>query len=210
MKQNYILLAAFLLLLFILASTAQIKLWAQDEKITNNTPPDDIIMSARVNNWVYFEKVTDGFQIGYEQFSEELLGVLKDPKTSKLNQCAAAHYLGKMRVSDAVSALADDIKLRLDKSQLPLMKHSVVTDITEHPAMDALINIGNPSIPAVIRNLAENDDAKVRELSLQVLYRIDGDKDISQLRLQRALKAEKDLQKQARLQAALKSLAEQH
>ena len=74
--------------------------------------------------------------------------------------------------------------------------------------MHALIKIGNPSIPAVIRNLAESDDAKVRELSLTALYHIDGDKDITQLRLQKALKAEKDLQKQARLQAALKSLSE--
>jgi hypothetical protein len=73
--------------------------------------------------------------------------------------------------------------------------------------IDALIAIGNPSIPAMIRNLADSDDARVRELSLQVLTRIDGDKDISKLRLQRALKTGKDSQKQARLQAALKSLA---
>jgi hypothetical protein len=73
--------------------------------------------------------------------------------------------------------------------------------------IDALVAIGNPSISAVIRNLTESDDTKVRELSLQVLTRIDSDKNISQLRLQRALKAEKDSQKQVRLQAALKSLA---
>jgi len=75
-------------------------------------------------------------------------------------------------------------------------------------AVDALIKIGNPSIPAMMRNLAESDDAKARELSLQVLTRIDGDKDISQLRLQKTLKAETDSTKQTRLQAALKSLAE--
>ena len=78
--------------------------------------------------------------------------------------------------------------------------------ILGHPAVEALIKIGNPSIPAVIRNLAESDDAKVRELSLKVLKSIDGDKDISQLRLQKAFKAETASQKQARLQAALKDL----
>jgi hypothetical protein len=72
----------------------------------------------------------------------------------------------------------------------------------------ALIEIGNPSTPAVIRNLADSDDPKVRELSLRVLTRIDNDKDISQLRLQKVLKAETDPKKQARLKAALNALAE--
>ncbi len=47
-----------------------------------------------------------------------------------------------------------------------------------------------------------------RRVSLQVLTRIDGDKDISRLRLQKALNAQKDSQKQARLQMALKTLGE--
>jgi hypothetical protein len=42
---------------------------------------------------------------------------------------------------------------------------------------------------------------------LKVLYRIDGDKDIVQLRLLKAIAAQKDSNKKARLQAALKSLA---
>jgi hypothetical protein len=68
--------------------------------------------------------------------------------------------------------------------------------------------IGSPAIPAVIRNLADSDDSRTRRISMRVLISIDGDKDIVQLRLQKALAAEKDLQKQTRLQAALHSLAE--
>lgn len=61
---------------------------------------------------------------------------------------------------------------------------------------------GCPSIPAMLRNLEESDDAQMRKLSLEVIYRIKSDKDIAQLRLQKALHAETDTQKQARLQAA--------
>ncbi|MGH7976622.1 MAG: hypothetical protein ACREC8_08160, partial [Limisphaerales bacterium] len=75
-------------------------------------------------------------------------------------------------------------------------------------AVDALVKIGTASIPAMIRNLEESDDSAVRILSLRVIYRIEGDKDIVQLRLQKALKVEKDSRKQARLASALKALAE--
>ena len=75
------------------------------------------------------------------------------------------------------------------------------------PATQALVKIGNPAIPAVIRNLAESDDATFRRLSLSALYHIEGDKDIVQLRLQKALAAEKVSTKQVRLQSALKDLA---
>jgi HEAT repeat protein len=72
----------------------------------------------------------------------------------------------------------------------------------------ALVAIGTPSIPAVIRNLENSDDAKVRQPSLNVLVRIEGDKDVVQLRLQKALDAQSDTTKKARLQLALKSLTE--
>jgi hypothetical protein len=68
------------------------------------------------------------------------------------------------------------------------------------------MRIGNPSIPAVIGNLEQSDDVKVRELSLAVLNYIDNDKDITQLRLQKALAAQNDGQKMMRLQGALKAL----
>jgi hypothetical protein len=134
---------------------------------------------------------------------QSLLGIFNDPKSRVyIPKCYAAYFLGVMRASEAANSLAAQISVQ--PPPFGMMEPGCGAD----PVPTALVAIGTPSIPAVIQNLAESDDAKVRELSLKVLYRIEGDKDIVQLRLQKALAAEKDSQKQARLQSALKSLAE--
>lgn len=112
----------------------------------------------------------------------------------------AVYLLGKYRFSEAADKLASMITLQ---DINPQKSEKLWRGF---PAEDALISIGNPSIPAVIRNLAESDDIKVRKLSLRVIYYIDNDKDIVQLRLQKALKAETNSQKQARLLSALNEL----
>lgn len=179
-------------------------------QVTNSVfkvEPKDVIASVRVDNLhlEFFEQVAVNFNADRNQLVMELLKIFQNQASSNLNQCAAAYYLGEMRVPQAVNALADKVTLAFDSSRTPIFHFPIISG---YPAMDALVKIGNPSIPAVIRNLAESDDAKVRELSLKVLYRIDGDKDIVQLRLQKAIAAQKDSQKQARLQAALKSFGE--
>ena len=121
-------------------------------------------------------------------------------------KCYVAYLLGNYRFPQAVNALAKNIALE-DKIH-PNQERGSEWFWDRYPVMEALIKIGNPSIPAVIRNLAESDDIKVRELSLKVLCHIEGDKDIVHLRLQKALAAEKDSPRQARLQSALKALAE--
>lgn len=179
---------------------------SQVENMTNavyKIKPDDIVASVKGNNLDAFDNIASKLITERACFRDQLLNVFKDAKSSRFNKCAAAYHLGEMRTPEAADALAADIKLNLGPmvvDHLSILMHT--------PAVDALIKIGSPSIPAVIRNLEENGDAKVRELSLKVLYRIDGDKDIVRLRLQKALNAQKDSQKQARLQAALKSLGE--
>ena len=116
----------------------------------------------------------------------------------------AAYLLGAYRYPQAVSGLANNITLE-DKIR-PQMQKQREWYWDLYPAMEALIRIGNPAIPAMIRNLEESNDANVRELSLKVIYFIDKDKDIARLRLQKAAEAQKDLQKKARLQSALKAL----
>jgi HEAT repeat protein len=182
-------------------------LYAQSGNRTDfKVKPEDILASCHPNaSWQAFQLVAVDFTAERGRLITELLEILKNPQSTNFDQCAAAYYLGEMRAPEAADVLATKITLKLD------FKHISIDGLPVMPIdfpTEALIKIGNPSIPAVIRNLAESDDAKVRELSLKVLYRIDGDKDIVQLRLQKVLNAEKDLQKQARLQLALKALGE--
>src|SRR5882724_8828139 len=100
----------------------------------------------------------------------------------------AAYLLGEYRFPDAVDSLNKVITLKDNRPRFAEGFWDMF------PAMEALAKIGAPSIPAMIRNLAESDDGKVRELSLKVVHYIDKDKDIVQLRLQKALAAEKDSQ----------------
>lgn len=201
----------FLILLyaitFVLIVIANEKLAGQTESHLAS-PADDAIVAT-------IEKINKGapaliFNPQFEGDSgqrlrtiQALLRIFNDSKSHPDAKCCAAAYLGMMRASEAADSLATNMAL-----QPPLDPHYAVygPPFGYNPVIDALVAIGNPSIRAVMRNLAESDDAKVREFSLQVLVRIDGDKDIVRLRLQKALKAEKDSQSQARLQAALKSL----
>jgi HEAT repeat protein len=164
----------------------------------------NVIASVRTNDLHSFQVTATKFHDERKNLIMALLSVFNDSSASNLNQCAAAYYLGEVKAAEAVDALAAKITLQLNIWSLNI--HALPI-IPKNSAMEALIKIGDPSIPAVIRNLADSDDAQVRKLSLQVLVRIDGDKDITQLRLQKALKAQTDSQKQARLQSALKALA---
>jgi hypothetical protein len=177
-------------------------------QVTNSVfkvEPKDVIASVRVDNLhlELFEQVAVNFNADRNQLVMELLKIFQNQASSNHNQCAVAYYLGEMRAPQVVNALADKVTLAFDSSRTPIFHFPIISG---YPAMDALVKIGNPSIPAVIRNLEESEDAKVRELSLKVLYRIEGDKDIVQLRLQKALEVQQDSKKKARLQTALQAL----
>ena len=130
------------------------------------------------------------------QLQERLLAMLNtgDSDTKRY----AAYLLGKYRFSQAVDSLAEHIALE------DMAQRSRLWYWGQYPAQEALRSIGNPSIPAMLRNLEEKDDTKVRALSLDVIYFVDKDRDIVQLRLQKALNAESEPQKKERLQAAIK------
>jgi len=200
-------------------TTSELK--AGDEFATYTITPQDIINSTSNSASLKMHGI-GGAYLGWEGFSDrwdmehkhliaELLNIFTDETEESLNRSAAAYYLAEMRAPEAANALATNITLHFEL-YLPAHGLNGVEGLQMkwggYVAMQALVKIGNPSISSVIRHLADSDDAKVRELSLQVITRIDGAKDIVQVRLQKALKAEKDLQKQARLQAALKSLLE--
>lgn len=173
---------------------------AQAQGFAYNIKSEDVIASAQTN-FQTFNIISERFRIERKQLCSKLIGILTDSRSPNLNQCEAAYYLGELRIPEAVDALAAKIMLRLDTRHIITLH---LPTISSSPVVEALIKIGIPSIPAMIRNLAESDDNQVRDLSLKVIYRIEGDKDIVQLRLQKAMAAEKDSRKQARLQAALK------
>ena len=180
--------------------------YSQTVNSNHTVSPRDIISLVRSNSGSLdiFQKDLSDLRANRQQFTRRMLDILLDSKSSELSKVAAVFCLGEIRAVDAVNPLAKQISLEFNFRKY--YWSNFPPDFPQYPAVDALVEIGNPSIPAVIRNLAESDTAKVRDLSLQALTRIDVDKDISQLRLQKALKAEKNPQKQARLQAAIKSL----
>jgi hypothetical protein len=118
----------------------------------------------------------------------------------------AAYLLGSYRFSKAAESLARNVSLQ-DKVR-PTKARTRQWFWDSYPALEALIKIGSPAIPAVITNLTQNDDAEVRRLSLKALRHIDRDDDIVGLRLQKALDAQLDATAKARLQLALDSLKE--
>ncbi|MDR3378193.1 MAG: hypothetical protein P4M10_05865 [Verrucomicrobiae bacterium] len=151
---------------------------------------------ARTVSYQYHDEKT--------QLIANLINIVADASASKLNHGMAAYYLGDLRAVEASDILARNITLYLGMETTALYQGLPL--VSGLVARDALIKVGSPSIPALVRNLTESDDAKVNDLSLQVLVKIEGDKDIVRLRLQKALAAETNADKQARLKAALKLL----
>lgn len=130
--------------------------------------------------------------------------VLLNQLTSTDNEvrCYAAFLLGEYRFPQAADSLARIINL-----EAKVRRTSREWYWDQYPVVEALIKIGNPSIAPVIRNLRENDDEQVRELSLKVLYFVEGkDSEITALCLRRASEAEHDPAKRARLQSAANKL----
>ncbi len=173
---------------------------------------DDLIASTGATNLESFESTAGSLSTDQQQVVSQLLAILRDARSPNSARSYAAYYLGEVRAlrsasgDRAVDGLAAAIALTYGEADQEHILHLHV--ITRYPAFQALVDIGCPSIPAVIRNLGDSDDALVRELSLKVLYRVEGDKEIARVRLQHAVDAQKDPKKQTRLQSALKSLSE--
>ena len=138
-----------------------------------------------------------------------MLRIFKSKDSSDDVKGYAAYYLGILYTPEAVftSEVVDTLASQMTLN-LPRGGHLSIDESQWRmwPVVGALVNIGTPSIPAMIRNVSTSDDAEVVKLSLQVLCRIDGDKDIVRLRLQKALEKEPDKTKQTRLQTALTAL----
>lgn len=154
---------------------------------------------------LYLGKLFSENTMQRQEIIRGLTGVLKSPQSQNSSKRYAAYFLGQLCATEAVDELAANITLNANPPVTGTL-YEMEAEWNGAAAESALCKIGAPAIPALIRNLSTNNDQKVRLASLWVLCCIEGDKDIVQLRLQKALKAEKDPQKTARLQGALDEL----
>jgi HEAT repeat protein len=118
-------------------------------------------------------------------------------KHEPVERAAAAYVLGEMRAPEAVgalnSALADDPVQRDwfgDRSPYD----SAVTA--------ALVRIGRPAVPEMIKNLQQSDDKRIREKTCMILYHTLGGRDRIVALIDRLTDQEEDAGVRTRLEAA--------
>ena len=202
-----------LLMIACVALTGAGKLFGQTQNAGTNACIEDQIVAAMTSykpgEYIAHDLIQLDFKadVHRRKIIQDLLKVLNNPNlpTNDAVKCAAAHYLGRMGAKEAVDSLAAQITMMAPA----IDPHYGKAFLGDQPAEEALIDIGTPSIPALIRNLTESDDTWVRNNSLDALWQIEGmDKDVTQFRLQKALDAETDATKKARLQLAVKQIAQ--
>ena len=84
-----------------LSITLKIAAYAQDTNTTYKITIEDVVSSARANDLQGFENIAARFRAERKQLNMELLYIFKDGRSSNLNQCAAAYYLGEIRASES-------------------------------------------------------------------------------------------------------------
>jgi len=126
---------------------------------------------------------------------------------------AAMFVLGKMRAIEAAETLAANVafpdvlpgraeylKARVRRPAYPLGH----LPLSRRPAAEALVNIGEPSLPAVIEKLATTGNVTEQVACLQVLHELRGDD--SARALEHALACQEDPKKRERLRNSLEFL----
>jgi hypothetical protein len=131
----------------------------------------------------------------------ELLGVLlKHLGTSPSEnvQAAAIYLIGRHRLADGVSQLIRRIDFVAeslsDEGPEPLWE--------KYPAMEALITIGLPSVPAAVELLATDANDLRRNLAVKVIRYIEG-AEIAKFILERSHAAENSPDRRSKLEDAL-------
>jgi len=129
---------------------------------------------------------------------EKIVREFVGDETRKGTAKTAIVLLGKLRATEAVPLLADNINVYV------FYKSTKRTQSPEDafPCVGALTGIGKPSIPAMINNLATSEVEKVRELSARVIRNVEGT-EIGRIVLEKAIEEQGDRGKKARLTAAL-------
>ena len=91
-------------------------------------------------------------------------------KYSDETRCAAAYLLGELRAIEAVPVLSEAL------ADPPGKKFGSDGSRYDVPVFSALVKIGRPAVPAMIKNVETSDDLKLRKNSLDVLNHVLGGK----------------------------------
>jgi HEAT repeat protein len=85
---------------------------------------------------------------------------------------AAAYLLGKLRAPEAVAVLSRALA-RSDPNDFISVEPNPLTN----GVFNALVEIGRPAVPPMITNITTSDDERLRNRSMDVVYRVLGGKD---------------------------------
>jgi HEAT repeat protein len=121
---------------------------------------------------------------------------------SKERKIAAAYLLGRYRMQDAVPYLAKEIAL-----EAKIVPTDKVGLWDAYPAVEALVKIGNPAIPAMIANIEATDDKTVRELSARVIRHVETPR-VARFVIELAIEKQQDPGKKKNLHDALQYLGD--
>jgi len=111
---------------------------------------------------------------------------------------AAAYLIGLYRMERAVEDLSEVITI--EDSTVNTEKHKLLW--SKHPAVEALIRIGNPAVPKMLELIQQNSDPKVRDFAARVILDVDG-AEVGEFRLVKAIESQRDVEKKDRLKNAI-------
>ena len=137
----------------------------------------------------------------YLGMSGDLLAQLNQPGLTNRAEAAITHLLGRLRAEDAVSALLRRITFI---SVINDLGNGIVTAYSwgHHPAVNALISIGPPSVRAILTMLPQETNPLRRRLMVKVLVGVEG-RAVTRFRLRRAIAKAANASEGANLTAAL-------
>lgn len=142
------------------------------------------------------EQIASQFCAEHAELETQLLRQLASPK-SKQQQIVIVYLLGLYRMDNAVRELAKVITLEIEP-----MQHPRLPLLTRRPVVDALIQIGMPSIRAVIGRLETDNKELVVELGTMVIDRILG-RELGEMAIKQAIDKQTDREKRKKLEQAL-------
>ena len=132
-------------------------------------------------------------------FAAALIVAAKSPQIAK--RASAMYMLGLYRIARAVPMLATNIQFRhmFKNSMLP------VRGTSRYPAMQALIRIGTPAIPVMVKNLETTEKPEVAACSAWVIRKVEGRR-LGACVIKIALQNKMPLLEKARLRAAMAAI----